>query len=248
MPAGLAATTIEETKEGSMRVKEIMTPDVATIAPEASVRDVAALLVERGIAGVPVVDTTGRLLGVVSEADILYKEHDPTQPRRGPLGWLAYGATGRAVTKANAVTVGDAMTAPAITISPTQSVAEAARLMTERRVNRLPVVRGEKLVGIVTRADLVRAFTRPDADIEREIRQEIVKRVLWLEPDSLGLEVSDGTVVLSGELATKSDALVLERLVARVPGVVAQRSLLTWRDDDTGRRTAAVTTSVETTL
>jgi CBS domain-containing protein len=222
-----------------MKVEEIMTRDVVTIGPEASVRDVAAILVERRISGLPVVNANGRLSGVVSEGDILFKEHDPTQPRRGPLGWLAYGATTRAVAKANARLAGDAMTTPAITISPHRSVAEAARLMTERRVNRLPVVRGEQLVGIVTRADLVRAFMRPDAEIEREIRRDIVKRALWLDPESLGVSVEHGTVVLSGELAGKSDALVLERLVARVPGVVVVRSLLTWREDDTARGAVA---------
>jgi CBS domain-containing protein len=222
-----------------MKVEEIMTRDVVTIGPEASLRDVARILVENGISGLPVMTAERRLLGVVSEGDILYKEHDPAQPRRGPLGWLAYGATDRALTKANAATVAEAMTSPAITVSPHRLVAEAARLMTEHRVNRLPVVRGDELVGIVTRADLVRAFTRPDAEIEREIRRDIVKRVLWLDPHSLQIDVERGVVTVAGEVDVKSEAAVLDRLVARVPGVVSVRCELTWREDDTGRRPLA---------
>ena len=222
-----------------MKVEEIMTRDVVTIGPETPLRDVARILVERGISGVPVCDAERRVLGVVSEGDILYKEHDPAQPRRGPLGWLAYGATTRGLAKAAARTAGEAMTAPAITVSRHRPVSEAARLMTEHRVNRLPVVKGDALVGIVTRADLVRAFTRPDADIAQEIRRDVVRRALWLDPASVQIAVERGAVTLSGELDGRSDAVVLERLVARVPGVVSVRSKVTWREDDTGRRPVA---------
>jgi CBS domain-containing protein len=210
-----------------------------TIGPETPLRDVARILVERGISGLPVCDAERRVLGVVSEGDILYKEHDPAQPRRGPLGWLAYGGTTPAVVKAAALTAGEAMTAPPITIGRHRPVAEAARLMTEHRVNRLPVVKGDELVGIVTRADLVRAFTRPDEQIAQEIRRDIVRRSLWLDPATVQVAVERGAVTLAGQLEGRSDAVVLERLVARVPGVVSVRSELTWREDDTGRRPVA---------
>ena len=102
------------------------------------------------------------MLGVVSEGDILYKEHDPTEGHLGgPLGWIVDGSPNYlGAIKAKALTAAKAMTSPAVTIAPYESAAEAARLMCERRVNRLPVVKDGKLVGIVTRADLVRAFTR----------------------------------------------------------------------------------------
>jgi CBS domain-containing protein len=219
-----------------VKIKDVMTRDVVTVGPETPLRDVARILVEHRISGLPVVTARRKLLGVVSEADILYKELDATRGRGG----FASGTTRRAAAKALATTAGDAMTTPAITVTPLRAVAEAARLMTEHGVNRLPVVRGEELVGIVTRADLVRAFTRADADIDREIREDIVRRVLWLEPGAVGIAVERGNVILSGELAGKSDVLVLERLVRRVPGVVTVRSQLAWKFDDTRRRAAAV--------
>jgi CBS domain-containing protein len=218
-----------------MKIRDLMTRDVVTVGPETPLRDVARILVEHRISGLPVVTAQRKLLGVVSEADILYKELDATRRHAG----FAPGATRRAAAKAHATTAGDAMTAPVITVTPHRAVAEAARLMTEHGVNRLPVVRGEELVGIVTRADLVRAFTRADAEIDHEIREDIVRRVLWLAPGAVGIAVERGNVRLSGELEGKSDALVLERLARRVPGVVTVRSELTWKFDDTRRRAAA---------
>lgn len=219
-----------------MRVQDIMTRDVLTIGPEASVRDVAAVLVEHGISGLPICDEQRRVMGVISEGDILFKEHEPTEHRRSPLSWLVEGTTPKSILKARAQTAREAMTAPAVTISPYRSIQEAARLMVEQRVNRLPVVRGDELVGIVTRADLVRAFTRPDTEIETEIRKDVIERNLWLEPGTVEVEVERGHVKLAGTLQAKSDAHLLERLTTRVTGVVSVKSALTWTVDDTGRR------------
>ena len=111
--------------------------------------------------------------------------------------------------------------------------------MLEHRVNRLPVVRRDELVGIVTRADLVRAFSRTDDEIAREIRNDVIAEMLWLEPHVVELTVEDGEVELEGQLEHHSDAELLANLAARVPGVVSVRSQLTWRVEDTGRRRAA---------
>jgi CBS domain-containing protein len=128
-------------------------------------------------------------------------------------------------------------------IRPTASVADAARVMSERRVNRLPVVDEDKLVGIVTRADLVRVFVRSDEEIASEIRDDVLERTLWVEDGRVGVEVRCGTVevrcgtvTLSGALDRRSDVELLERLVRRVPGVVAVASSVAWRVDDTRRR------------
>jgi CBS domain-containing protein len=218
-----------------MKVKEVMTKDVLTIGPEAPLRDVAALLVERGISGLPVCDEQRRVLGVVSEGDILYKEQVQSTSRGGPLSWLVDASSFESAVKAQARTAGDTMTAPAVTIAPERTVAEAARLMLERSVNRLPVVKGEELVGIVTRADLVRAFSRPDSEIEREIVEDVIRRTLWIDPDNVELRVEHGAVTLGGRMQAKSDAQLLERFVSRVPGVVSVASELTWEHDDSGR-------------
>jgi len=216
-----------------------MTEKVLTIGPEAPIKDVAKILVENRISGLPVCDISGRVLGVISEGDILYKEHDPREGSvGGPLAWIVDGTTRYSgYVKAAALTAGKAMTAPAITIPAYESVSEAARIMCERRVNRLPVVRGdERLVGIVTRADLVRAFTRGDEEIEREIREDVVERTMWIDMGKIEVVVERGHALLTGGLQTRSDVELLGRLVGRVPGVVAVESRVAWNVDDTTRK------------
>ena len=221
-----------------MRVSELMTEKVLTIGPEAPIKDVAKILVANGISGLPVCDIEGRVLGVISEGDILYKEHDPTEGHLGgPLGWIIDGTPNYAgYIKANAMTARKAMTSPAITIAPYESAAEAARIMCECHVNRLPVVKDEQLVGIITRADLVRAFTRTDAEIEKELREDVLERTMWIDPGMVESGVQNGRAAMSGRLDRRSDAELLNRLVARIPGVVAVDSTVTWNVDDTTRK------------
>jgi CBS domain-containing protein len=127
------------------------------------------------------------------------------------------------------------MTAPPVTIGPRGSIVESASKMTRNGIKRLPVVDREgKLLGIVTRADLVRAFARSDDEIEREIRDDVVVRRFWIDDPRLALRVEDGNVRLSGSLARRTDVELLPAAVARVPGVVSVRSTLRWRFDDRG--------------
>lgn len=215
-----------------MKVQEVMTTDVLTVGPEAPLKDVAKLLVERSISGVPVCGIEGRVLGVISEADILVKAQGAAEPRTR----LARLLEAPDDPKASALVAADAMTAPPITIAPFRRVDEAARLMTEHGVNRLPVVARGELVGIVTRADLVRAFTRGDREIEHEIESELLGRTLWLEPGAVRATAVAGRVLLRGRVQTRSDAGLLERLAGRVAGVVSVESELEWAIDDTTRR------------
>jgi CBS domain-containing protein len=213
-----------------MKVSELMTTDVATTTPAATLKEVAHMLVERGISGMPVCDDEGAVVGVISEGDILYKARGPVERPGGTLGWLFDATPEWEHEKAEARTAGEAMSAPAVTIAPIESVAAAARMMTESGVNRLPVVSFDgRLVGIVTRADLVRAFVRSDRVIAAEIREEVLERALWLTPGTIEVAVRDGAVELTGELETEADVHVLELLVARVPGVVAVQSQVTAR-------------------
>lgn len=212
-----------------MKVEDVMTRDVTTVSPETTLRDVAKTLAEKRIAGVPVVDDERHVVGVVSEGDIVTKEAG-ADPDSGLLGWLL---AGRGPSKLEARTAAEAMTAPPVTIEPGRQVAEAARMMTERDVNRLPVVDAEgAVVGIVSRADLVRAFVRPDAELEREIREGVVLHTLWIDPASVDIAVREGEVSLAGELDKKADAELIEYFTSRVPGVVGVRSDLRWRVDE----------------
>lgn len=215
-----------------MRISDLMTKAVVTARPDTPLKEVAETLAARRISGLPVVGEEGRVLGVVSEADILVKERGPEPRHGGVLGWLLGGGTAEAQRLA-ARTAGEAMTAPAITIEAEKHVSQAARLMTDERIKRLPVVdpRGA-LVGIVTRADLVRAFTRSDAEIEREIEDDVVRRTLLIENGNLDIRVEGGEVRLAGKLQRRSDAELLPPFVARVPGVVAVHSTLSWEWDD----------------
>jgi CBS domain-containing protein len=218
-----------------VEIKDLMTRDVVFVAPETSLKDVARALVENGISGLPVCDADGRVLGVVSEADILFKEQGRAE-RHGLVDRILGEPPTVDSAKARARTAGEAMTAPAITIRRTRPAAAAARLMVETGVNRLPVVSSEgKLLGIVTRADLVRAFTRPDKEIAAEIREEVLERVLWVRSGTISVRVTDGEVELSGRLETSAEVAVLEKLVEMVPGVVSLRSAVTHELEEPSR-------------
>jgi len=202
-----------------MKVSDVMTRDVITVPRSASLKEAASVLVQRGISGVPVVDD-GKVVGVFSERDLLFKE----QGKPDATHWLTWLTGPMAVAdrpKLEAHTAGEAMTAPAVTVEADANVSGAARLMLEAGVSRLPVLRVGILVGIVTRADLVRVFVRSDDDIAREITDEILGRTLWIKEDALELSVRDGEVSLSGELRHTVDSDLLRRLVAQVPGVVS---------------------------
>jgi CBS domain-containing protein len=219
-----------------MKVKEVMSTNVLTVTPETPLKQVAALLAERSISGVPVCDAEGKIVGVISEADILHKEQGPGARRGGPFAWLVDQSRYADAVKAAARTAKDAMTTPPITIGPERPVSVAAKTMIERRVNRLPVVRGDQLVGIVTRADLVRAFQRSDEEIKTEIVEDVLRRALWVDPETLDVTVQNGEVTITGEVEAHSDARVLAKLVQRVPGVVSLDSQLSWGYDDLARK------------
>ena len=189
-----------------MLVSQVMTPDPITVPPEMSLKDVARLLQQHRVTGVPVV-AAGRLVGVVSTGDVLSKEQ-------------------------TARTAGEAMTSPASTIAPSDTVATAARIMLDRDLHRLPVTESPAgLVGIVTRTDLLRAFARNDAEIEHEIRTVIrlVEGGAAAEQD-LEVSVTDGDVELAGLVDSRITSELLPELVARVPGVVSVDARLHWNE------------------
>jgi CBS domain-containing protein len=200
-----------------MKVEDLMTREVRTVGLDASLKDVAALLAEHRIGGVPVVDEALRPLGVITKADIVLKElADPPPVKRGLFGRKTDDG---AEAKVAARTAGEAMTAPAVTISPAMPVASAAAWMVESGINRLPVVQRDAVVGIITRHDLVRVFARSDAEIEREIRDDALAGTAW--PDSIQIMVSDGEVTLRGQADSIGEAEMLPLQVRHVLGVVA---------------------------
>jgi CBS domain-containing protein len=181
-----------------VKVKELMSEEVVAVEPETTLKDVASLLVEHRISGVPVVDAERKVLGVVSEADIVVKEQG-AKPGSRILDWLLGGGFGSwELERLSARTAEQAMSSPAITIGAGKEVFQAARLMTEHGVKRLPVVDDTgALIGIVTRSDLVRAFARSDDELAHEI-EEMVRLTLLIEDEALHVHVHDGEVHLSG--------------------------------------------------
>jgi CBS domain-containing protein len=216
-----------------MNVQDLMTSVVVTVRPETPLKEVATILAQCGISGVPVVDEDDRVVGVVSEGDVLFKELGRSE-QKGMFASLRQAQRTGSSPKVEAQTAAQAMTAPARTIEPWRSASVAAARMLEDGVHRLPVVDDEsRLVGIVTRADLVRAFVRSDAQIKREIREDVLERALLLEtPAAVTVEVDQGRVSLGGTLRRRTDAELLLAFVARVPGVVEVESAIGWQEDD----------------
>jgi CBS domain-containing protein len=211
-----------------MKVRDAMTTEVKMVRPEASLKDVASILAEHRISGLPVVDDGGNLLGVISEGDIVLKQ--TAEVPHGLQRLLHHKEASAVASKVEARTAGEAMSAPAITAAPSWLLGEAAALMIEHGVKRLPVVEEGKLVGILTRFDLVRAFARSDAEIEREIREEALRGLSF--PEQLQVTVRNGEVALRGKVESKFEAEALPASVRRIPGVVSVDSELAGWDPD----------------
>jgi CBS domain-containing protein len=183
-------------------------------------------MLELRISGVPVV-ADGRLVGVLSETDILFKERTSPQ-RQGLVDWVLHYADDPPAAKLAARTARDAMTTPAVTVQPRRRVADAAALLLDIGIDRLPVVDGDELVGIVTRSDLVRAFVRSDEQLEAEIRRDVVVGTAWMPEESVDVTVTDGDVILEGSVETETVAQLIESQVRSVAGVVSVESRLEW--------------------
>jgi CBS domain-containing protein len=197
------------------RAKDVMTTHVVAVRSDASYREMANALRTNQVSGLPVVDAEGTVVGVVSQIDLLTKGSMDT--RRGWLPRRKHVATAE-------LTAADLMTRPAVTTSPDELVTSVARLMSARKLRRVPVIDSEgRLVGIVCRSDVLSVFSRPDEDIRREITQDVIMDGFFTDPARLTVTVKDGIVTLAGE----PGGVVLGRGIAdqvwHVEGVVAVR-------------------------
>jgi CBS domain-containing protein len=196
------------------RVQDVMTIEVVVAHPTTPVKQVADLLAGHGLSALPVIDGQGRVLGVVSETDLF---GDSQRPAGGQV----------------ATTAGEVMTSPAVTVSPHATLTEAARRMQADGLKRLPVVAGSgRLIGIVSRADLLRPLVRPDEHISRDV-EELLERKL-LVAAGVEVEVRDGIVTLTGQLERRSLISILVGLADGIEGVVRVEDWLTFAYDDTG--------------
>lgn len=210
---------------GRWRISDVMTADVVTVGQDTPCQQVARVMSERGVNGVPVLTEDGRVAGIVSGTDLL--RHQEPAFRR--LGSGLPRRTHLERTRSKARSAGELMTSPAITIHPDAPIGVAARLMKGHRIRRLPVVDpAGKLIGIVGRQDLLSVFLRPDEEIAAEVRGARARMLLG-EPGGVQVTVRDGGVILSGSLTRPNLIPVAERLASGVDGVVAVICELTIR-------------------
>jgi CBS domain-containing protein len=205
-----------------MKVREVMTPAVITVSPDTSFKETAMRLLDYGVSAMPVVDDDGDLVGLVTEADLMSKEAFGGKRRR-PLAVVVDALTGgsRYAPKASGLTAADVMTRHLVTAAPGEDIAAAARRMLAANVKRLPVLDEGRLVGIVSRHDLLRLFHRPDTDIAAEIETKLASPLYAPEEHGVIVKVADGVVTLHGRVRDRADAQLVEGLAWRVRGVVA---------------------------
>lgn len=198
-------------------VADVMVEDVVTVTADTPYRHLVELLWTYGISGLPVVGAEGAVVGMVSESDLLRYQEDPAGPRRSvPDASLE-----------SALVAGDVMSAPAVTIGPDATLTEAARVMRERNLKRLPVLNGAGvLVGIISRADLLKVFLRSEETLAWDI-DEVLRRAL-VAPGAVTAASREGVVRVTGRVESQGQAARIESGLKRLPGVVAVESDLSW--------------------
>ena len=213
-------------------VSDVMTRRVHVAGPTTPFKLLVRLIEENRISAVPIVDRNGIPVGVVSESDLLLKERaeeiesatDLLHPRRHQLQ----------VAKAEGTVAGDVMSSPVVTIRGDRRLVDAARLMQERNLRRLVVVdEAGKIVGIVSRSDLLQVFLRSDEDLRDEVVGELIPALMPTADDSIGVDVRFNVVTLEGDVDRKSDVEILARMTKGLDGVVGVVNKLRYRWDDT---------------
>ncbi|MFF0792315.1 CBS domain-containing protein [Streptomyces spiralis] len=221
------------------KIGSVMTDDVVRAEYGTPFKEVAHMLADHRISGLPVVDEDEHVIGVISETDLMSRQvlaSGSREPGRHFRALLTMTARRQAV-KAKARTAGQLMTEPPVTVHADDTIVEAARTMAEHQVERLPVIDEEdRLVGIVTRRDLLCVFLRPDAEIREEVIREVLVETLGVAPRSIAVSVTEGVVILEGSLEHGSDTDVAVSMTRQIDGVVDVVDKLTHRLDDSHTR------------
>jgi CBS domain-containing protein len=216
-----------------MKASDIMVSNVITVTPEQSVQDVAEILIERRISGVPVLDAAGELVGIVSEGDLMRRGDAGTEHRRSWWLKLLMGREGLAgeYIKEHATKVKDVMTRSVITAAPETSISDLAELLERNRIKRVPIVKDRKIVGIVSRANLLQALAgmRHQISVEKPttdtaLRDSVLRRLKaepWTRSSLINITVHDGTVDLWGVVDSPTEKKALCLAAEVTPGVRA---------------------------
>ena len=223
-----------------MKAKHLMTANVVTVAATAKVHEVARLLADNRISAVPVVDAQMRVIGIVSEGDLLRRKEIGTKKRRS--WWLELFAgpdtLAQDYAKAHSLAVRDLMSAPVISVAEDTPLAEIADILEEHAIKRVTVIRDGKLVGIVSRKDVLTVFLREDEDVRADIVERVFARGLGIvvNPATVTVDVHDGEAVLTGQLELKSQIGLVEDMTRHIDGVVVVTVSMSYRRDDTHGR------------
>ncbi len=221
---------MHEKKESAMQAQDIMTRDVATVVPNMTVHDIAALLVEKRIGCVPVVSDNNDVVGIVTESDLLHREEIHTERKRKWWLELFLGAETQArdFVKTHGLRAEHVMSRVVTAVPPDANLADVAEILHTHSIRRVPVTKDGKLVGIISRADIVRALAQAKAPIpistvdngtlQKAIQDEIKKQP-WIDATYTNLMVRDGVVELMGFVESPDQQSALRVLVEGVPGV-----------------------------
>jgi len=228
-----------------MKVSDVMTREVVSIAPDASVMEAVRLMLQHKVSGLPVIDGTGRLQGVVTEGDFLRRVETGTERKRSRFVefLLGPGRLAEDYVHASGRKVDEVMTPDPRTVGEDEALEKVVHLMERYRIKRLPVVRGDKVVGIVTRQNLMRALAslalaaHPVAADDATIRERLLaelKRQSWAPVGLIDVVVKDGVVKLSGALTDERERQAIRVAAENIPGVKKVEDHLIWIEPNTG--------------
>ena len=211
-------------------VKDVMTTGVVAVEEKTPFKDIVDLMHRQHVSTVPVLDSTGRVRGVVSKSDLLLKQADPDAGQEIHLS----PERRREQHKAAGTVAADLMTVPPVTVPASATVEEAAQYMRRHNIGRLPVVDAlsGRLIGIVGRADVLAVYRRPDAEIRQDVVDQVIKRDFAMDPARFDVTVKDGRVIVKGTAEHRSQASPLMHAIRHVEGVVSAQDHLGY--DDSG--------------
>ena len=228
-----------------MHANDIMTPFVISVTPDAMVTEAAQIMLETGVSGLPVINSAGKLVGMLTEGDLLRRAETETEHERPR--WLEYilgpGKAAQEFIRAHGRKVGEVMTDDPICVTRETGLEEVVKLMERRRLKRVPVVQGDEVVGIISRANLVAALVKAAkhapsvAAADRRIRDEIfseMKKTTWAPIATVTVSVDNGVVTLSGAVFDENSRRALIVLAENTPGVKSVQDEMVWIEPNTG--------------